>query len=1362
MEVYLDSIEAKTNRLKASWENFVMSLNQNESWGNVLDMLSTFLDKLTYVDWEKVIKVLVLLGGLAALTKVIGAIGSAITAISAAFAAGGTIAGIAATLSGILPALLAISAVVAAIAVGWKSVQDNTEATLKEIETTRKSLNEEEKDVRELYKRYSELEGKEKIYDLTEAEKQELVDITKTLVEQYGFEADGVDTLTGKYNLANDSLEKYLENLEKERRYLSQEEKDALKKDVKNEADNLKDTKTIYDYSANYRFGMVLPEEEKARILTDKEIDEVRKLQKELAETYLDENNVKNNLITGLQFTKEAKEKIEKIMKTLYDEYGVESTYRSFKGYDGYERFKKSIGNPEDYADAQISYLNIQQQKIVEQSKALGSKIAKYISAELGDSVSIEMEGIITDSLQQAFSTGNVTYSDEFLTNYINNFVEKINAYGEDIDIAINKYQKLQQKLSNGTLLPEEYNDYQLALQTYLALQRESLEATGLGKEKVDELMGAFENDAIDNFNIKLLELNENIQNGNFSEDAKRNFSEFSKNLSKLNGAFKAGEIPANEYFDTLNKKINNIDLSKLEETFGSVENFSATLGALASDTSNFIDGIITIFQGGGDSLEFYNKLAPAVNNLSTITNTLNGLNKQNKNVNITEELEGKSHTETRGQNVAKKIENVITTQGVWTPEQTEKRKEQVGELTEELEELKKTGKDLEEIEIIDEKGLNRAQNDLNNIMKTFEEWDLNSLDTAYETITSAFDNLEGDITSLVGTANNEVKNSAQEISNWLLETAKANNEYSQGAIQAIESMVDESGNKIKYSTDMSSEQLETLLLSSQKNLNSAQTAMNQAASTQMGRAVQALGAVLSEMGEAMDKLEIKIPIKVPNYKLNLAGFVDGTGIFAQAPDLESEVVIGGEGSSNSIGSALKSIGDKLQTKEFADTIGNAFSPVQSNYIPNPNTNDDDDGKGHTPPKDSEKGSKYSAEDAASDLKDILQDIEDYEADIELDLEDQTEQFINQEMLGANRLDRLKEELDYYNDIYDVTENTSKWLETQNKLLDNQSKKVGELQNASASFEAQKEALIRQNSNYDIKSWFDSEGNDTLAYGNLINDFAYRKEAIERETAAKMRSVYNSVANSTDKDSISAAKDKIKQIEEEGDIKIKALSKEQEKIENIHDSVSELNEAWLENQSAIKETLSELHDTVISIRDELLGDITEQLEKAVDKQNKSLGKDVTRLEQLVTIQEKYNDILNETIETQQELDSELQASLDSFEYLDEQMRQLMFNEDDYKILSETLTGIQEDIAGIWEDHYAQIDSLTDDEMYKAEYITAETERQLDMKMKEYELAKAELDVAKARTNLQNVQNERNVRMYVGGQWTWVNIYSSRA
>ena len=252
-----------------------------------------------------------------------------------------------------------------------------------------------------------------------------------------------------------------------------------------------------------------------------------------------------------------------------------------------------------------------------------------------------------------------------------------------------------------------------------------------------------------------------------------------------------------------------------------------------------------------------------------------------------------------------------------------------------------------------------------------------------------------------------------------------------------------------------------------------------------------------------------------------------------------------------------------------------------------------------------------------------------------------------------------------------------------------------------------------------------------------------------------MRKVYNSVSKSKSEKAIENAKEKIEEIEKEADKKIEALEKEQEKVENIYNSVSELNDAWEENQEAIRDALADMHDRVIDIRDTLVDQMMEQLEKAVDKQNESIEKDVTRMEQLVSIREKYYDILNETIDTQAELDSELQSSLDSFEYLDEQMRQLMFNEEDYKVLSETLTGIQDDIANIWEDHYNKIDSLTDDEMYKAEYITAETERQLDMKMQEYELAKAELDVAKARTNLQNVQNERNVRMFVNGQWQWV-------
>ena len=180
-----------------------------------------------------------------------------------------------------------------------------------------------------------------------------------------------------------------------------------------------------------------------------------------------------------------------------------------------------------------------------------------------------------------------------------------------------------------------------------------------------------------------------------------------------------------------------------------------------------------------------------------------------------------------------------------------------------------------------------------------------------------------------------------------------------------------------------------------------------------------------------------------------------------------------------------------------------------------------------------------------------------------------------------------------------------------------------------------------------------------------------------------------------------------------------------------------------------------MHETIKDVRDTLIDQLMEQVEKAVDRANESLEKAATRVEQLKDVQQSYNDILNDTIDTQKDLESELQANMDSYQYLDETMRQLMFNEDDYKKLSKVLSGIQEDIASIWQDHYDQIANLSEDEMYKAEYITQETQRQLAAKQKEYEIARAELEVAKAKTNLENVKNERNTRMFINGEWKWV-------
>lgn len=872
---------------------------------------------------------------------------------------------------------------------------------------------------------------------------------------------------------------------------------------------------------------------------------------------------------------------------------------------------------------------------------------------------------------------------------------------------------------------------------------------------------------------------------------AGRNIAAFGQQLDALDEKFETGQITAQEYFGGINEQIDKIDLNKVDSLYGSVENFNTMLASVSANTADYIGNIMNAFGSGNmDDFDFFDNLTAAISNISKITDTIINLDKagtykaqdgnnfdydyfneqvygKEGHLKVSTEIEytdadgNKIETDANGNPVIKPTyKNTYYDFDYGEAEEEVKSlMSEADSITEKIAHLKSMGFDDDdktikkyeaELDVINNQikeltdgvaGLDDEVNDVKDAVNEINSFDLKGLDKAYEILDQAF--ADGTLTNSVDRTldqvDSSIKDSAIKMATFLKQQVESTNaayqESAKGALDAMGLM-----------SDASVEEIATAIIQTNTNLNAAATASNQIASTAMGKTIQQLGQMLIKLADVMDGFEISIPIKIPMIKLDLANFKNGGALFtASDRDLiETEIKIGAS-------STIRSIGEMLSNADIADGIGSLFTPIEADV----KTKTNGGAGGYSPSGGGKGGSNsYSAEDAASDLKDILQDIESYEADIELDLEDQTEQYINQEMLAANRLDRLKEELDYYNDIYDVTEETSKWLETQNKLLDNQSKKVGKLQNANDSISAQKDKLIKQNSQYDIESWFDSEGNDTLAYGDLINSFEYKKNAIEQDTAARMRAVYNSVAGSTNKDTIQAAKDKIKQIEEEGDIKIKALEKEQEKVENIHDSVGELNEAWMDNQDAIREALAELHDIVIGIRDELTDDIMEQLERAVDKTNESIEKDVTRMEQLVTIQEKYNDILNETIDTQDELDSELQASLDSFEYLDEQMRQLMFNEDDYKVLSETLTGIQTDIAEIWEDHYNQINSLTEDEMYKAEYITNETERQLEMKMKEYELAKAELDVAKARTNLQNVQNERNVRMFVGGQWIW--------
>lgn len=1377
MEVYLDSIEAKTNKLKASWENFVMSLNQSESWGEVLDILSNLLDKLIYVDWEKVIATI------SAFMALMIAIKGAKSILNI-FQAGGGIASLIAGLSGIVPVLLGIAAALTAVYVAWDSINKNSKKGFEDSKTKVKKLEEEKSTVDDLLENYKSLAAKSRTVGLTENEKNELKSISEQLVNQYGLEYEAVDSLTGAYIIGEDAIKSYYDTANKELEKSKAERDKAFNKYSKDINKDL----SYYQYAlkaqqygkdANMGYDQSIvsssqkQKQEAIKELTDysdyfynqnkaKGVDYFKSLYtKAMQELSPEELGNKLNDATAKEigsFIDNYGTEIQKIQDQInteqerYDKNGVRNLDEVKKHYQELSKelsvyqtmVEKGLITQEQYdkiaSDFETSVNNNFDAKLLSISDSLGEN-------------SKDFNNLANNILEtnKHFKQGKITIDDYIKKlDELDNALDLQKTFGGNQEAALNFFNSLGQQISDVmTILTTNYqqgmtknSDYITQMQSlgnYMVSFAEKVSSLFPKETKNDEIYNNLGTDYIPVEEIKKAQITA-------EEQAIEEYNKYMKSLNPWEKAF--------------------VDKDKLKGvmTQNASEYFEKTGKNPYAHKKQYNEYLQN--QYGGYAVDYWNKEFEKVKEASQ-----KGYMTRDQAI----EYMSTPYSQSRGTDMS----------SLQKDEAIEQYNNDLQESNKQLDELYKKREKLEQItkkenvyggEVIEKF---KAINELVDVNKDIVKYE-KQRENAEENIKK----LSGEIVvneesagEAISSGVNSIKDGLKDVKSYsdsfnlidMIDTG----EIQQGTEQFKQACItisEDISNIVQNASEEERTRFENIIVGNKKLSEMSQQEIFQALADGT-LSMETAGVLLqNKMNEAFTKI-----------KEGAAKFFDGLALAFK--DFKVNIHVAWrinpiQGIKNTLNDLLNGgtsglLIDLGQIETSTDAISSGFSKASetirntntdifigsdSPYIPNNNKKTSSSPNSYTPSGGGSKkgsGSEYSPEDAASDLKDILNDIEDYEADIELDLEDQTEELINQYNLKRNQLDSLKEELDYYDSIYDVTENTTKWLDTQLKILDEESKKVAEIQNANDKIDKQRQKIYNENSSLNVQSWFDSEGNETLAYGDLLNSFEYRKNQIEKETAAAMRAEYNKVASSTDKDTISAAKDRIKQIEEEGDIKIKQIDKERDYVENVYDSVSQLNDAWKDNQEAIREALQELNDRVKSIRDELIDDIMEQLERAVDKMNTSIEKDVTRLEQLKQVQESYNSILNDTIDTQQELEDELKANMDSYQYLDDTMRQLMFNEDDYKQLSGVLEGIQSDIANIWEDHYNQIQNLTEDEMYKAEYITNETERQLAAKQKEYDLAKAELDVAKAQTNLNNVKNERNTRIFANGEWQWV-------
>lgn len=215
------------------------------------------------------------------------------------------------------------------------------------------------------------------------------------------------------------------------------------------------------------------------------------------------------------------------------------------------------------------------------------------------------------------------------------------------------------------------------------------------------------------------------------------------------------------------------------------------------------------------------------------------------------------------------------------------------------------------------------------------------------------------------------------------------------------------------------------------------------------------------------------------------------------------------------------------------------------------------------------------------------------------------------------------------------------------------------------------------------------------------------------------------------------------------------------------EEIQNLQQAWWGYYNARRDLATGLadwekqttEDALSEVKD-AINDLFDEAEDRLNDKLKSLEAKIDKNEAIKKLHEVFFGILNDVADGMHEIDKELEASLSSADYLDEQLRQAMFNEDDYKKMSSELNRIADESRVLFKDYLNQLEMLTEDEIYKADYITSEFERQYKYKELEYDIAQKELDLAKAQTKLQNTLMNRNVRMYKNGQWIWTADYSA--
>ena len=384
------------------------------------------------------------------------------------------------------------------------------------------------------------------------------------------------------------------------------------------------------------------------------------------------------------------------------------------------------------------------------------------------------------------------------------------------------------------------------------------------------------------------------------------------------------------------------------------------------------------------------------------------------------------------------------------------------------------------------------------------------------------------------------------------------------------------------------------------------------------------------------------------------------------------------------------------------------------------------------------------------------------------DYEDPTDAIINRINLRSKELEQQEESIQNAIEIAELENDYKKQISLTNDLIAKRKDRVKELNTANAWLHNEAEWQRKNNLFYDkdgnlvdTNTWFNSLGEETEAYKAFYNSQSSKEEQERIKNFFEMISKYKEAYAKNAEEISDINKENLQDEENNWDTRRQIFDDRLEESEYYIEHSNDF--GWENGDNEIKARKRVLDWIQSDYYKSLIKDDVEYykiLEENRLKYNEALEEEFNKATDFAsscydsqkTLLQSHYDVTNSISEAQHELNKELAASKTMYEYLDEETRKLLFNQEDYNKLSARLVGIQAE-ANWLQDQYTN--DLQNSTIENLEEITSQYEMQYETLMKSYEIAKAELEVAKKRQQLDNVLNERNVRMLINGQWQWV-------